>query len=51
MRPWKDIADQLAKETDPQRITELSDELDRAMRDQLPDSNSPDIKKLPEAAA
>jgi hypothetical protein len=34
MRPWRDIARELARETDRKRILELTEELNRAMEEQ-----------------
>jgi hypothetical protein len=34
LRPWKEIARELAKETNRQRVTELSSELNRAIDEQ-----------------
>jgi hypothetical protein len=34
VRPWKEIARELANETNRQRITELSNELNRAIDEQ-----------------
>jgi hypothetical protein len=37
LRPWRDIARELAQQTDHSRITELSDELDCAIEEQIPE--------------
>ena len=34
-RPWREIARELARETNRDRITELSEELNRALAEQL----------------
>jgi|HubBroStandDraft_5_1064220.scaffolds.fasta_scaffold414697_2 hypothetical protein len=34
LRPWREIARELAWETDPKRIDELTEELDRAITEQ-----------------
>jgi hypothetical protein len=38
-RPWREIAEELAKETDAERVRELAEELDRAVDEQLPEAN------------
>jgi hypothetical protein len=47
MRPWQEIARELANEPDPKKVLELSLELNEAMKEQLDMKIEPDTPPTP----